>query len=173
MSEFHVQNHDLPIEVEVVNADACPRYTCVSIKGVTVKESPDWLKKSLTTIGLRPINNIVDVTNFVLHEMGQALHAFDADKIKGRKIIVRNVADKTKFTTLDGVERELSDKDLMICNAEEPMCIAGVFGGLDSGVTESTKNVLLESAYFDPVSIRKTSRRQATLPDRLARCIRM
>ena len=165
VSEFKVQNHDLPIEVEVANADACPRYTCVSIKGVTVKESPDWLKKSLTTIGLRPINNIVDVTNFVLHEMGQALHAFDADKIKGGKIIVRNVADKTKFTTLDGVERELSDKDLMICNAEEPMCIAGVFGGLDSGVTESTKNVLLESAYFDPVSIRKTSRRHQLQTD--------
>jgi len=162
---FHVDNHDLEISVRIENQEACPRYTGVSIRGVEVKESPDWLKQALTTIGLRPINNIVDVTNFVLHECGQALHAFDADKIKGRQVIVRCAQQGQKFTTLDGVERELSDKDLMICNAEEPMCIAGVFGGLDSGVTDGTKNVFLESAYFDPVWIRKTSRRHQLQTD--------
>lgn len=162
---FKVDSHDLEIEVKIENAEACPRYTGVSIQGVEVKESPDWLKKALSTIGLRPINNIVDVTNFVLHECGQALHAFDADKIKGRQVIVKCAQQGQKFTTLDGIEREMSDKDLMICNAEEPMCIAGVFGGLDSGVTEQTKNVFLESAYFDPVSIRKTSRRHQLQTD--------
>ncbi len=162
---FSVQTNTLPIRVTVENSDACPRYSGVSIKGVTVAESPDWLKKALTTIGLRPINNVVDATNFVLHEMGQALHAFDADKIKGQQIIVKNVAEGTKFVTLDGVERTLSEADLMICNAEEPMCIAGVFGGLDSGVTNETKNVFLESAYFDPVSIRKTARRHQLSTD--------
>ena len=165
VSGFKVDHHNLPIQVRVENTEACPRYTGVSIQGVTVKESPDWLKKALTTIGLRPINNIVDITNFVLHECGQALHAFDADKIKGNQIIVQCAAQGQKFVTLDGVERELSDKDLMICNAEEPMCIAGVFGGLDSGVTEQTQNVFLESAYFDPVSIRKTSRRHQLQTD--------
>ena len=165
VSSFKVDHHNLPIQVRVENTEACPRYTGVSIQGVTVKESPDWLKKALTTIGLRPINNIVDITNFVLHECGQALHAFDADKIKGNQIIVQCAAQGQKFVTLDGVERELSDKDLMICNAEEPMCIAGVFGGLDSGVTEQTQNVFLESAYFDPVSIRKTSRRHQLQTD--------
>ncbi|MBQ1874701.1 MAG: phenylalanine--tRNA ligase subunit beta, partial [Paludibacteraceae bacterium] len=146
VEDFKVDNHDLEIKVKIENAEACPRYTGVSIQGVEVKESPDWLKKALSTIGLRPINNIVDVTNFVLHECGQALHAFDADKIKGRQVIVKCAQQGQKFTTLDGIEREMSDKDLMICNAEEPMCIAGVFGGLDSGVTEQTKNVFLESA---------------------------
>ena len=165
VSSFKVDHHNLPIQVRVENTEACPRYTGVSIQGVTVKESPDWLKKALTTIGLRPINNIVDITNFVLHECGQALHAFDADKIKGNQIIVQCAAQGQKFVTLDGVERELSDKDLMICNAEEPMCIAGVFGGLDSGVTEQTQNIFLESAYFDPVSIRKTSRRHQLQTD--------
>ena len=162
---FKVQSNALPIRVTVENSDACPRYSGVSIKGVKVGESPDWLKKSLTAIGLRPINNVVDATNFVLHEMGQALHAFDADKIKGQHIIVKNVAEGTPFVTLDGNEHKLSAADLMICNENEPMCIAGVFGGLDSGVTEKTKNVFLESAYFDPVSIRKTARRHQLSTD--------
>ena len=162
---FQVQSNALPIEVVVENATACPRYTGVSIKGVTIKESPDWLKKALNTIGIRPINNVVDVTNFVLHEMGQALHSFDADKIKGNKVIVKNATEGQKFVTLDGVERTLSAADLMICNAEEPMCIAGVFGGQDSGISETTTNVFLESAYFDPVSIRKTARRHQLSTD--------
>ena len=165
VEDFHVQSHALPIEVVVENADACPRYTGVSIKGVTIKESPDWLKKALNTIGIRPINNVVDVTNFVLHEMGQALHSFDADKIKGNKVIVKNATEGQKFITLDGVERTLSAADLMICNAEEPMCIAGVFGGQESGISETTTNVFLESAYFDPVSIRKTARRHQLSTD--------
>ena len=162
---FKVDSHELPIQVVVENAQACPRYTGVSIKGVTIKESPDWLKKALGTIGIRPISNVVDATNFVLHEMGQALHAFDADKIKGNKVIVKNATEGQKFVTLDGIERTLSAADLMICNAEEPMCIAGVFGGQDSGITEQTKNVFLESAYFDPVSIRKTARRHQLSTD--------
>ena len=165
VEDFQVQSNALPIEVVVENAGACPRYTGVSIKGVTIKESPDWLKKALNTIGIRPINNVVDVTNFVLHEMGQALHSFDADKIKGNKVIVKNAAEGQKFVTLDGVERTLSAADLMICNAEEPMCIAGVFGGQDSGISETTTNVFLESAYFDPVSIRKTARRHQLSTD--------
>ena len=165
VEDFKVDSNNLPIEVVVENAQACPRYTGVSIKGVTITESPDWLKKSLSTIGIRPINNVVDVTNFVLHEMGQALHAFDADKIKGNKVIVKNATEGQKFTTLDGVERTLAAADLMICNAEEPMCIAGVFGGQDSGITEKTTNVFLESAYFDPVSIRKTARRHQLSTD--------
>ena len=165
VEDFHVQSNALPIEVVVENTQACPRYTGVSIKGVTIKESPDWLKKALNTIGIRPINNVVDVTNFVLHEMGQALHSFDADKIKGNKVIVKNAAEGQKFVTLDGVERTLSAADLMICNAEEPMCIAGVFGGQDSGISDSTTNVFLESAYFDPVSIRKTARRHQLSTD--------
>ena len=165
VEDFHVQSHALPIEVVVENADACPRYTGVTIKGVTIKESPDWLKKALNTVGIRPINNVVDVTNFVLHEMGQALHSFDADKIKGNKVIIKNATEGQKFVTLDGVERTLSAADLMICNAEEPMCIAGVFGGQDSGISEQTTNVFLESAYFDPVSIRKTARRHQLSTD--------
>ena len=162
---FKVDSHELPIQVVVENAQACPRYTGVSIKGVTIGESPDWLKKALGTVGIRPISNVVDATNFVLHEMGQALHAFDADKIKGNKVIVKNATEGQKFVTLDGIERTLSAADLMICNAEEPMCIAGVFGGQDSGITEQTKNVFLESAYFDPVSIRKTARRHQLSTD--------
>ena len=165
VEDFKVNSHALPIEVVVENAEACPRYTGVSIKGVTIQESPDWLKKALNTIGIRPINNVVDVTNFVLHEMGQALHSFDADKIKGNKVIVKNATEGQKFVTLDGVERTLSAADLMICNAEEPMCIAGVFGGQDSGISETTTNVFLESAYFDPVSIRKTARRHQLSTD--------
>lgn len=162
---FKVNNNELPIQVTVDAPEAAPRYTGVSIKGVEVKESPEWLKNSLLTIGLRPINNVVDVTNFVLHEMGQALHAFDADKIKGNEIHVRYAKQGEKFVTLDGVEREMDSRDLMIANKEEAMCIAGVFGGLKSGVTEKTKNVFLESAYFDPVTIRKTSRRHQLQTD--------
>ena len=162
---FKVNNNELPIQVTVDAPEAAPRYTGVSIKGVEVKESPEWLKNSLLAIGLRPINNVVDVTNFVLHEMGQALHAFDADKIKGNEIHVRYAKAGEKFVTLDGVEREMNERDLMIANTEEAMCIAGVFGGLKSGVTEKTKNVFLESAYFDPVTIRKTSRRHQLQTD--------
>ena len=162
---FKIDNNELPIKVVVDAPDACPRYSGVSIKGVTIKESPEWLKNSLLAIGLRPINNVVDVTNFVLHECGQALHAFDADKIKGNEIHVRYAKAGEKFTTLDGVEREMDARDLMIANSDEAMCIAGVFGGLESGVTEKTKNVFLESAYFDPVTIRKTSRRHQLQTD--------
>ncbi len=162
---FKIDNNALPIQVNVDAPDACPRYSGVSIQGVEVKESPEWLKNSLLAIGLRPINNIVDVTNFVLHECGQALHAFDADKIKGHEIHVRYAKQGEKFVTLDGVEREMNDRDLMIANKDEAMCIAGVFGGLESGVTENTKNVFLESAYFDPVTIRKTSRRHQLQTD--------
>jgi len=162
---FKIDNKQLPISVHVDATDACPRYSGVSIQGVEVKESPEWLKNSLLAIGLRPINNIVDVTNFVLHECGQALHAFDADKIKGHEIHVRYARQGEKFVTLDGVEREMDARDLMIANADEAMCIAGVFGGLESGVTEGTKNVFLESAYFDPVTIRKTSRRHQLQTD--------
>ena len=162
---FQIDSHDLPISVTIDAPEACPRYTGVSIEGVEIKESPDWLKNSLTAIGLRPINNVVDVTNFVLHECGQALHAFDADKIKGHEIHVRLAHKGEKFVTLDGVEREMNERDLMIANAKEAMCIAGVFGGLESGVTEHTKNVFLESAYFDPVFIRKTSRRHQLQTD--------
>lgn len=162
---FKVDNHELEIKVRIDAPDACPRYTGISIKGVEIKESPEWLKNALSSIGLRPINNVVDVTNFVLHECGQALHAFDADKIKGKQIIVRNAKAGEKFVTLDGVERTMNERDLMIANAEDAMCIAGVFGGQDSGVTDNTKNVFLESAYFDPVSIRKTSRRHQLQTD--------
>ena len=162
---FKVDNHDMDITVEVENTEACPRYAGVSIKGVTVKESPDWLQNKLRLIGLRPINNIVDITNYILHAYGQPLHCFDADKIKGGKIVVKTVAEGTKFTTLDEVERTLSDRDLMICNTEEPMCIAGVFGGLDSGTTEQTVDVFLESAYFNPTWVRKTARRHGLSTD--------
>lgn len=153
------------IKVRVENTEACPRYAGVTIKGVTVKESPEWLKDRLTAVGLRPINNIVDVTNYILLGMGQPLHCFDCDKIAGGEIVVKTCAEGTLFTTLDGVERKLSDKDLMICNAQEPMCIAGVFGGLDSGVTESTTSVFIESAYFNPTSVRKTARRHGLSTD--------
>ena len=162
---FAVDNNELPIAIEVKSAQACPRYAGVSIKGVTVKESPEWLKDKLNTIGLRPINNIVDITNYILHAYGQPLHCFDADKVKGGRVVVRTLAEGTPFVTLDGVERKLSENDLMICNAEEPMCLAGVFGGLDSGTTEETKNVFIESAYFNPTSIRKSARRHGLNTD--------
>lgn len=155
---FKVDNVNLTIPVEVLDTERCPRYTGITLSGIEVKDSPDWLKNKLLAIGLKPINNIVDVTNFVLHETGQPLHAFDADKIAGKKVIVKTVADQTVFTTLDDKERKLSATDLMICNSNEPMCIAGVFGGAKSGVNNSTKNIFLESAYFNPVSVRKTAK---------------
>ncbi len=156
---FKIDDATHAISVEVENTEACLRYSGVTIKGVTVKESPEWLQNRLNIIGLRPINNVVDVTNFVLHEMGQPLHSFDANKVKGNKVIVKTQPEDTKFVTLDGVERTLTERDLMICNAEEAMCIGGVFGGLDSGVTEQTTDVFLESACFHPTWIRKTARR--------------
>lgn len=162
---FRVESNDLNIEVEVESTEACPRYAGVVVKGVTVKESPEWLQNKLRLIGLRPINNIVDITNYILHAYGQPLHCFDANKIKGGKIVVKTCAEGTKFVTLDEVERTLSDRDLMICNAEEPMCIAGVFGGLDSGTTEQTTDVFLESAYFNPTWVRKTARRHGLSTD--------
>ncbi len=154
---FKIDNTNLPIKVTVENTEACPRYAGISISGVEVKESPQWLKNRLQSIGLRPINNIVDITNFILHETGQPLHAFDADAIIGAEIIVKNEAEGTVFTTLDAKERKLSSKDLMICNANEGMCIAGVYGGKGSGVTATTKNIFLESAWFLPSSIRISS----------------
>jgi len=162
---FEVESTVLNIEVNVEDTLACPRYSALTISNIKVGESSDWLKNKLKAIGLRPINNIVDITNYVLHELGQPLHAFDADKIKGNKVIVKKLPAKTKFTTLDEVERELSADDLMICNAEEGMCIAGVFGGLHSGVTESTTTVFLESAYFNSTSIRKSSKFHALKTD--------
>ena len=165
VEEFKEEDQTSPISVFVDAPDAAPRYSGLYIKGVEVKESPEWLKNSLLAIGLRPINNVVDVTNFVLNEMCQALHALDAYKIKGNEIHVRYAKQGEKFVTLDGVEREMDARDLMIANKEEAMCIAGVFGGLESGVTENTKNIFLESAYFDPVTIRKTSRRHQLQTD--------
>lgn len=162
---FAIQNHNLNIQVIVENSEACPRYTGLSISGVTVKESPEWLQNRLKVIGLRPINNIVDITNFIVHELGQPMHAFDASRIKGNKVVIRTTPEGTKFTTLDGVERTLSGNDLMICNGEEAMCIAGVFGGLDSGVTEATQDVFLEVAYFNPTWVRKTARRHGLNTD--------
>lgn len=162
---FAVENPEGGVTVEVENTDACPRYTGVTVRGVTVKESPKWLKDALSTIGLRPINNIVDITNFLLHGMGQPLHCFDVAKVAGGKIIVKNAKEGEKFVTLDGVEHTLDSRDLMICNTEVPMCIAGVFGGLDSGVTETTTDVFLESAYFNPTSVRKTARRHGLNTD--------
>ena len=156
---FRIDDDTPAIGVVVEDTEACLRYSAVTIKGVTVKESPEWLQNRLRVIGLRPINNVVDVTNFILHELGQPLHSFDAGKVKGGKVIVKTVPAGTKFVTLDGVERVLTDRDLMICNTEEPMCIGGVFGGLDSGVTEQTTDVFLESACFHPTWIRKTARR--------------
>ena len=162
---FKVDNQDLKIDIDVQNTEACPRYAGVSIKGVTVKESPDWLKNKLTAIGLHPINNIVDITNYILFAYGQPLHSFDADKIKGGKVVVKTMPEGTPFVTLDGIERKLSERDLMICNTEEPMCMGGVFGGLDSGISDSTKNVFLESAYFHPTWIRKSARRHQLSTD--------
>ncbi|OQX97994.1 MAG: phenylalanine--tRNA ligase subunit beta [Bacteroidetes bacterium 4572_128] len=153
------------ISIEIENQESCPRYSGLTISNLEVKESPEWLKNNLKSIGLKPINNVVDITNFVLHETGQPLHAFDFDKIIGKKVIVKNLKKDTKFKTLDKLERNLSDEDLMICNSENGMCIAGVFGGIDSGVTEKTKNIFLESAYFNAVSVRKTAKRHQLKTD--------
>ncbi len=166
---FKVDNTSLTIDVKVENAADCPRYSGVSIANITIKESPKWLQQKLKSIGLRPINNIVDITNFIQHETGQPLHAFDADAITGKKIIVKNLPEETLFVTLDEKERKLNAEDLMICNANEGMCIAGVFGGLHSGVTEKTKNIFLESACFNPVNIRKTSFRHGLRTDAATR----
>ena len=163
--KFKVDNHDLPIEVSIENQEACKRYACVSVTGCEVKESPEWLKNKLTTIGLRPINNIVDITNYVMMAYGQPLHTFDADMVKGHKIVVKTMPEGTPFQTLDGEEHKLSDRDLAICNAEDAMCIAGVFGGKGSGTYETTKNVVLESAYFHPTWIRKSARRHGLSTD--------
>jgi len=159
VEEFKTDNNNNVIDIEIENKEACSRYTGVTISNIEVKESPEWLKNRINAIGLKPINNVVDVTNYVLHELGHPLHAFDADKITGKKVVVKPLSAKTKFTTLDEEERELSSEDLMICNTEEGMCIAGVFGGLHSGVSNETKNIFLESAYFNPVWVRKTARR--------------
>lgn len=165
IDDFKIDRQDGAIAVEVEDATAAPRYAGVTIRGVKVAESPKWLKDRLTAIGQRPINNIVDITNYLLHAMGQPLHCFDLDKVKGEKIVVRTCSEGTLFTTLDEVERKLNSADLMICNAEEPMCIAGVFGGLDSGVTDSTTSIFLESAYFNPTTVRKTARRHGLNTD--------
>lgn len=162
---FKVDSNSRSCEVLVENSEACPRYAGLTITGVTVKESPDWMKNALKAIGQKSINNVVDVTNYVLHEMAQPLHAFDLTKVKGDKVVVRNMPEGTPFVTLDEVERKLSSEDLMICNEKEGMCIAGVFGGIDSGVTEQTTEVFLESAYFNPVSIRKTAKRHGLSTD--------
>lgn len=162
---FATDRPDGAVTVEVDDYEACPRYSGVTIRNIKVGESPEWLKNYLSAIGQRPINNIVDITNFILLGMGQPLHCFDVDKIDGGKIVVRKCKQDTPFTTLDGVERKLDERDLMICNADKPMCIAGVFGGLDSGVTETTTSIFLESAYFNPTSIRKTARRHGLSTD--------
>ncbi len=158
VDEFKSDDQSLNIEVVLEDPAACPRYTGLTISGIEVKESPEWLQNRLNAIGLRPINNIVDITNYVLHETGQPLHAFDAEEITGNKVVVKKLAKGTKFTTLDEIERELTENDLMICNTVDGMCIGGVFGGIKSGVTEKTKNIFLESAYFDPIHIRKSSK---------------
>ena len=164
-SDFVVDNEDLPIEVTIDNNEACKRYACVSITGCDVKESPEWLQNKLRTIGLRPINNIVDITNYVMMAYGQPLHCFDADMIDGKHIIVKTLNDGTPFVTLDGEEHKLSDKDLAICNVNDAMCIAGVFGGKGSGTYDTTSNVVLESAYFHPTWIRKSARRHGLSTD--------
>ncbi|WP_442590302.1 phenylalanine--tRNA ligase subunit beta [Pedobacter sp. AW31-3R] len=165
VSSFKTASTGLTISVDVEDTVACPRYSSVSISGVTVKTSPDWLQDKLKVIGIRPINNIVDITNYVLHDLGQPLHAFDADQIAGKKVIVKKCADQTPFVTLDGIARELSSEDLMICDAEKPLTIAGVYGGKNSGVSAETVNIFLESAYFNAVSVRKTAKRHTLKTD--------
>ncbi len=163
--QFSVDNRLSTIQVKVDTPELAPRYSGITISDLTVKESPDWIKNRLKAIGLNPINNVVDATNYVMHELGQPLHAFDLDKIEGKKIIVKTLREGTNFTTLDGVERQLSSEDLMICDAKKPMCLAGVFGGQDSGVSEKTSAIFLESAYFNPVSIRKSAKRHGLSTD--------
>ena len=162
---FAVDNHDLEIEVVVENHDAAPRYAGLTITGCKIAPSPEWMQNELRAAGINPKNNLVDITNYVLFELGQPLHAFDADKIEGKKVVVKNCAEGTPFVTLDGVERKLSAEDLMICSAERPMCIGGVYGGLDSGVSDTTVNIFLESAYFNPVSIRRSAKRHGLSTD--------
>jgi len=163
--DFHVDNHELPVKVRIENENACKRYAGVTLTDIQVSASPDWLQNRLRSVGLNPINNIVDITNFVLYELGQPLHAFDADEITGQCVVVRTMKKGTKFTTLDEVEISLSEDDLMICNTERGMCIAGVFGGIKSGVGGKTRNIFLESAYFDPVCVRRTSKRHGLNTD--------
>ncbi|MCF0243260.1 MAG: phenylalanine--tRNA ligase subunit beta [Bacteroidaceae bacterium] len=163
--DFKVDNHDMPVSVTIQNTEACKRYACVSLTGCEVKESPEWLKNKLTVIGLRPINNIVDITNYIMMAYGQPLHCFDADMVDGKKIIVKTMPEGTPFVTLDGEEHKLSDRDLAICNENDAMCIAGVFGGRGSGTYDTTKNVVLESAYFHPTWIRKSARRHGLSTD--------
>ncbi|MGF1557606.1 MAG: phenylalanine--tRNA ligase subunit beta [Flavobacteriaceae bacterium] len=165
LSSFNITNRSLKIGVQVENSELVPRYCGVTLSNLLVEPSPTWLKNRLKAIGLTPKNNLVDATNYVLHELGQPLHAFDANKIKGHKIVVKTLPTGTKFTTLDGVERTLHEEDVMICDAEKPMCIAGVFGGIHSGITEETTSIFLESAYFNPVSIRKTAKRHGLNTD--------
>ncbi len=165
ISKFRVDNHTRNVPIEILDTDKAPRYCGITISKIKVAESPAWLKNRLKAIGLSPINNVVDATNYVMHELGQPFHAFDADRIEGQKILVKTLKEGTEFITLDGVTRKLSEEDLMICDVEKPLCIAGVFGGLESGVTKNTKNVFLESAYFDPVSIRKTAKRHGLSTD--------
>ncbi|MDO1500406.1 phenylalanine--tRNA ligase subunit beta [Winogradskyella maritima] len=165
VSSYHVDSRTLKVDVDVIDKEKAPRYCGVTIVNLKVEDSPSWLQNRLKAIGLAPINNVVDATNYVLHELGQPLHAFDASKISENKIVVKTVDAGTKFTTLDGIERELHEDDLMICDAEKPLCIAGVFGGENSGVTEHTTSIFLESAYFNPVSIRKTAKRHGLNTD--------
>ena len=162
---FKVDNEDMPIDVEIENKEACKRYVCLSVTDCDVKESPEWLQNKLKVIGLRPINNIVDITNYIMMAYGQPMHCFDADMVIGHKIVVRTQPEGTKFVTLDGDEHELGEHDLSICNAEEPMCIAGIFGGKGSGTYETTRNVVLEAAYFHPTWIRKSARRHGLSTD--------
>ena len=168
-NNFKPDNQGSQMEVVIENAEACQRYSGVSIENVTIAESPDWLQQRLKSIGLRPINNIVDITNFILHETGQPLHAFDAEAIKGKKLVIKNLPEGTLFTTLDDKERKLSSEDLMICNSSEPMCIGGVYGGIQSGVSAKTKSIFLESAWFNPADIRKTSLRHGLRTDAATR----
>ncbi|MDR1582572.1 MAG: phenylalanine--tRNA ligase subunit beta [Prevotellaceae bacterium] len=165
VSNFIIDNYSNPYEVEIEDEDGCLRYSGITVSNLNIKPSPDWLQKRLKTIGIKPKNNIVDITNYILHELGQPLHAFDADKIAGRKVVIRTCEDETEFTTLDSEVRKLKSTDLMICDDSKPMCIAGVFGGIDSGVTDETVNVFIESAYFNPVRIRKTSRYHGLVTD--------
>src|SRR5690606_2520186 len=165
VSSFHVDNRTLRVDVDVQNKELGPRYGGVTISGIKVEESPAWIQNRLKAIGITPKNNVVDITNYVLHELGQPLHAFDANMIASKKVVVRTAVPGEKFTTLDGVERELHQEDLMICDSEKPLCIAGVLGGMNSGVTERTTAVFLESAYFNPVSVRKTAKRHGINTD--------
>ena len=165
VEEFKVDNHDLPFEVVVENSAAAPRYAGLTVTDCKIAPSPEWMQNELRAAGINPKNNLVDITNYILFELGQPLHAFDADKVEGHKVVVRNCDEGTPFVTLDGVERKLSKEDLMICSAERPMGIGGVFGGLDSGISDTTVNVFLESAYFNPVSIRKSAKRHGLNTD--------